>query len=40
MTTSTGLDHVVLIPSYNTGAQLFETIAAVRRCGLPVISII
>lgn len=40
MTTRSGPDHVVLIPSYNTGPRLFETIAAVRRCGLPVIVII
>jgi len=32
--------HVVLIPSYNTGARLFATIAAVRRFGLPVIVVI
>jgi glycosyltransferase involved in cell wall biosynthesis len=36
----TSLDHVVLIPSYNTGARLFETIAAVRGSGLPVIVVI
>jgi hypothetical protein len=35
-----GPDHVVLIPSYNTGARLFETIAAVRQSGLPVIVVI
>jgi glycosyltransferase involved in cell wall biosynthesis len=33
-------NHVVLIPSYNTGSRLFETIAAVRQCGLPVIVVI
>jgi glycosyltransferase involved in cell wall biosynthesis len=32
--------HVVLIPSYNTGARLFETIASVRERGLPVIVVI
>jgi hypothetical protein len=40
MTTRPKPDHVVLIPSYNTGSRLFETIAAVRQCGLPVIAII
>ena len=40
MTTRTNPDHVVLIPSYNTGSRLFETIAAVRQCGLPVIAVI
>src|ERR1700749_312179 len=33
-------DHVVVIPSYNTGSRLFETIAEVRRLGLPVIAVI
>src|ERR1700733_10993091 len=33
-------NHVVLIPSYNTGPRLFETIAAVRAHGLPVIVVI
>jgi glycosyltransferase involved in cell wall biosynthesis len=32
--------HVVLIPSYNTGARLFETIASVRALGWPVIVVI
>jgi hypothetical protein len=32
--------HIVLIPSYNTGARLFETIASVRRPGWPVIVVI
>jgi glycosyltransferase involved in cell wall biosynthesis len=32
--------HVVLIPSYNTGPRLFETIAAVRALGWPVIVVI
>jgi glycosyltransferase involved in cell wall biosynthesis len=32
--------HVVLIPSYNTGARLFETIASVRELGLPVLVVI
>jgi glycosyltransferase involved in cell wall biosynthesis len=32
--------HVVLIPSYNTGARLFDTIARVRSCGPPVIVVI
>ncbi len=32
--------HVVLIPSYNTGARLFETIAGVRQRGLPVVVVI
>jgi glycosyltransferase involved in cell wall biosynthesis len=32
--------HVVLIPSYNTGARLFATIAAVRAHGLPAIVVI
>jgi glycosyltransferase involved in cell wall biosynthesis len=36
----TNPDHVVLIPSYHTGSRLFETIAAVRRSGLPVIVVI
>jgi glycosyltransferase involved in cell wall biosynthesis len=40
MSSETSTDHVVLIPSYNTGPRLFETIAAVRRCGLPVIAVI
>jgi len=33
-------NHVVLIPSYNTGSRLFDTIAAVRQCGLPVMVVI
>jgi glycosyltransferase involved in cell wall biosynthesis len=32
--------HVVLIPSYNTGARLFDTIAGVRALAWPVIVII
>ncbi len=28
--------HVVLIPSYNTGARLFTTVAAIRRQGWPM----
>jgi hypothetical protein len=32
--------HVVLIPSYNTGGRLFETIASVRQRGLKVIVVI
>src|SRR5882672_5975411 len=32
--------HIVLIPSYNTGARLFETIASVRQLALPVIVVI
>ena len=28
--------HVVLIPSYNTGARLFTTVAAICRQGWPV----
>ena len=28
--------HLVLIPSYNTGARLFGTVAAIRRQGQPV----
>jgi glycosyltransferase involved in cell wall biosynthesis len=40
MSTKTSPDHVVLIPSYNTGPRLFETITAVRQCGLPVIVVI
>jgi glycosyltransferase involved in cell wall biosynthesis len=32
--------HVVLIPSYNTGARLFDTITGVRGFGLPVIVVI
>ncbi len=35
-----GSAHVVLIPSYNTGDTLFETIAGVRRLGWPVIVVI
>ncbi len=30
-------EHVVLIPSFNTGDKLFDTIADVRNLGLPVI---
>ena len=40
MSNETSPNHVVLIPSYNTGARLFDTIDAVRRCGLPVIVVI
>jgi glycosyltransferase involved in cell wall biosynthesis len=40
MTTRTSSDHVVLIPSYNTGSRLFDTIAAVRHYGMPVIVVI
>jgi glycosyltransferase involved in cell wall biosynthesis len=40
MSTNTVPNHVVLIPSYNTGPRLFETITAVRQCGLPVIVVI
>ena len=32
--------YVVLIPSYNTGGRLFETIASARLRGLPVIVVI
>ena len=32
--------HVVLIPSYNTGPRLFETIASARTLALPVIVVI
>lgn len=32
--------HVVVIPSYNTGPRLFETIAGVRAYGWPVIVVI
>jgi glycosyltransferase involved in cell wall biosynthesis len=38
--TSNRAAHVVLIPSYNTGARLFDTIAGVRARGLPVIVVI
>ena len=34
------LKHVVLIPSYNTGDRLFETIASVRELSWPVIVVI
>jgi hypothetical protein len=40
MTARPGSGHVVLIPSYNTGSRLFETVAAVRQCGLPVIVVV
>jgi glycosyltransferase involved in cell wall biosynthesis len=40
MSNETSPNHVVLIPSYNTGARLFDTIDAVRGCGLPVIVVI
>jgi glycosyltransferase involved in cell wall biosynthesis len=40
MSARTSPDHVVLIPSYNTGSRLFGTIADVRRCDLPVIVVI
>lgn len=33
-------NHVVLMPSFNTGARLFATIAAVRAHGLPLIVVI
>lgn len=33
-------NHVVVIPSYNTGARLFATIAAVHAHGLPMIVVI
>jgi len=32
--------HAVLIPSYNTGARLFDTIASVRPFALPIIVVI
>jgi glycosyltransferase involved in cell wall biosynthesis len=32
--------HVILIPSYNTGVRLFETIGGVRKLGWPVIVVI
>ncbi len=32
--------HVVLIPSYNTGARVFDTVATVRRLGWPVLLVI
>jgi|SRR5271165_6479908 len=32
--------HVVLIPSFNTGARLFETIACARRLARPVVVVI
>jgi glycosyltransferase involved in cell wall biosynthesis len=35
-----GRDHVVLIPSYNTGPRLYETIGAARRLQWPVIVVI
>lgn len=34
------LTHVVLIPSYNTGSRLYETIAGARRLAWPVIVVI
>jgi glycosyltransferase involved in cell wall biosynthesis len=34
--TSCAATHVVLIPSYNTGARLFQTVAAIRRREYPV----
>jgi glycosyltransferase involved in cell wall biosynthesis len=40
MSNETSISHVVLIPSYNTGSRLFETIDAVRQCGLRVIVVI
>lgn len=30
------LSHVALVPSYNTGTRLFDTVAAIRQRGLPV----
>lgn len=33
---ATAISHVVIIPSYNTGARLFHTVAAIRRQGWPV----
>jgi hypothetical protein len=38
--TSNRATHVVLIPSYNTGARLFDTVAGVRARGVPVIVVI
>lgn len=38
MTTST--THLVLIPSYNTGPRLLETVEAVLRCWQPVLVVI
>jgi len=32
--------HVILIPSYNTGDRLFETVASIRALALPVIVVI
>jgi glycosyltransferase involved in cell wall biosynthesis len=32
--------HVVLIPSYNTGARLFKTIADARQLGRPIIVVV
>jgi glycosyltransferase involved in cell wall biosynthesis len=40
MSNKTNPDHVVLIPSYNTGSRLFDTIAEVRQCGFPVLVVI
>lgn len=40
MTSRINLGHVILIPSYNTGPRLFETIAAARHCRLPVIAVV
>jgi glycosyltransferase involved in cell wall biosynthesis len=33
-------EHVVLVPSYNTGGKLFETIASIQARALPVIVVI
>jgi len=34
------ISHVVLIPSFNTGPRLFDTIASVREIGWPIIVVI
>ncbi len=34
------VSHVVLVPSYNTGTRLFDTIASVRQLARPVIVVI
>ena len=36
MITSPSTTHLVLMPSYNTGAKLFETVRAARRHWTPV----
>jgi glycosyltransferase involved in cell wall biosynthesis len=33
---ATSISHAVLIPSYNTGARLCQTVAAIRQLGWPV----